>query len=116
MKNQILKFSNKISWLTKTAISFKISTKFFSNFSFWYKCTFIRQCDLVLIQSDVEFIKSSKYITDWILGLIFEVGVSSSSPKDLYTLVRSLYTVHVYTRCKHSGPGKIRPGDTSPGF
>ena len=52
--------------------------------SFWYKCTFIRQCDLVLIQFDVEFIKSSKYITDWILGLIFEVGVSSSSPKEIF--------------------------------
>ena len=25
--------------------------------------------------------KSTKYITDWILGFIFEVGVSSSSPK-----------------------------------
>ena len=59
-----------------------IATFFKNYFSFWYKCTFIRQCDLVLIQSDVEFIKNSKYITDWILGSIFEVGVSSFSPKD----------------------------------
>ena len=59
------------------------ATSFLKNyFSFWYKQTFTWQGDLVLIQSDVEFIKSSKYITDWILSLIFEVGVSSSSRKD----------------------------------
>ena len=41
----------------------------------------VKFIDLVLVQSDEELIKSLEYITDGILGLTFEVGVSSS-PKD----------------------------------
>ena len=56
---------------------------FFKNyFSIWYNNIFIWQCVLVLNQSDVDLIKRSKYITDRILGFIFEVGISFLSPKE----------------------------------
>ena len=75
------------------------------------------------MKSDVEIIKSSKYITDWILGSIFGVGVfsfftkrskvflltdSKISLKTEITTTKSVHFMKIYKKVRPKLGSKIR--------